>query len=272
MYVSQYKAHQPDANGFVNYSVAEHEVWEHLYTRQINLIQNRASDAYILGLEKLNYSPNQIPQLPVLSQTLMSLTGWQVVPVPALIPARDFFELLAKKCFPGATFIRSIEHLDYVQEPDIFHELFGHCPMLTDPIYADFLSQYAQQVLKFPETDWPLLQRLFWFTVEFGLIQTSDGLRIYGGGILSSVHETVYSLESHAPLRVLFDPIVALRTPYRIDQPQTVYFVIQDYQMLYDMLCQDLAKYIDEAKRLGEFPPLFAISDQQDPNIHIHAC
>lgn len=271
-FTSRYTAHKPDKHGFVRYSLAEHQVWEALYTRQVQLIQQRASHEYLAGLEKLHYRASHIPQLPDLSQSLMGLTGWQVVPVAALISARDFFELLARRCFPCATFIRGADQLDYVQEPDVFHELFGHCPMLADPIYADFVAAYAQQVLRFPESDWPLLQRLFWFTVEFGLIQTADGLRIYGGGILSSVHETAYSLESDVPLRVLFDPVAALRMPYRIDQLQAVYFVIPDYQALYAMLSTDLAKFILQARTLGEFPPLFRIQDASDPAIHVHAC
>lgn len=271
-FVSRYTAHQPDKDGFVVYSEAEHQVWEKLYTRQIKLIQNRAADAYIAGIEKLDYRANRIPQLPELSAKLQKLTGWKVVPVAALISARAFFELLADRCFPGATFIRSMAHLDYVQEPDIFHELFGHCPLLTDPIYADFVCEFAQSVLTFPESDWPLLQRLFWFTAEFGLIQTSKGLRIYGGGILSSVNETAYSLESHVPMRVLFDPITVFRTPYRIDEMQTTYFVIQDYQQLYNMLSENLAEYMQEARLLGEYPPLFVIEDPANPSIHIQAC
>ncbi len=271
-FVSRYTAHQPDKDGFVAYSEAEHQVWEKLYTRQIKVIQNRAADEYLAGIEKLGYCADRIPQIPELSAKLQKLTGWQVVPVAALISARAFFELLAARRFPGATFIRSMAHLDYVQEPDIFHELFGHCPLLTDPVFADFVSEYAQCVLKFPESDWPLLQRLFWFTVEFGLIETTKGLRIYGGGILSSVNETAYSLDSHVPMRVFFDPITAFRTPYRIDEMQTVYFVIKDYQQLYNMLSESLADCMHEARKLGEYPPLFAIEEPSNPSIHIYAC
>jgi len=182
-----------------------------------------------------------------------------------------FFELLAEKRFPAATFIRVQAELDYVKEPDIFHEIFGHCPMLTDPVYADFIQQYAQTVLTHPEEDWPLLQRLFWFTVEFGLIDTPQGLRAYGGGILSSIAETTYCVESHRPLRILFDPLVVLRTPYRIDQLQTTYFVISEYQELYAIAKENLKELLAEARALGEFPPLFDVEDH-NPSIHIHAC
>lgn len=270
-FVSRYQAHPTDDAGRVVYSAEEHAVWQQLFSRQMQIVVNRAADAYLQGLTALNMSAEQIPQLPDINQYLMQRTGWHVVPVAALIPARAFFELLAQRCFPAATFIRVQEELDYVKEPDIFHELFGHCPMLVDPIYADFVQRYAQAVLTFPESDWPLLQRLFWFTVEFGLIQTSKGLRIYGGGILSSVQETVYSVESHLPLRVFFDPLVAFRTPYRIDQLQTTYFVIQNYEELYAMATVDLHDMIRQAKLLGEFPPLFQV-EKENPNIHIHAC
>ena len=270
-FVSRYQAHHPDAAGLISYSAEEHAVWQHLFKRQMNVLPGRAAEAYLNGLAALAMTDQRIPQLPEVNQHLTPLTGWQIVPVAALISARDFFELLASRRFPAATFIRVFKELDYVKEPDIFHELFGHGPLLADPVYADFIQSYAQLVLTFPETDWPLLQRLFWFTVEFGLIETAQGLRVYGGGILSSVTETVYSVESHLPLRVLFDPLVVFRTPYRIDQLQTTYFVIRDYQQLYAMVRTDLREIIQQAKSLGEFPPLFSV-EQGNPSIHIHAC
>ena len=268
---SRYVAHKPDSQGLVNYSEGEHHVWQQLFERQIKIIPNRACDAFIAGLEKLHLSPTHIPQLPEISKRMTQLTGWEVVPVNALISAKDFFELLANCCFPAATFIRTQEELDYVQEPDIFLELFGHCPMLTDPTYAKFLQAYAKLVLTFPETEWALLQRLFWFTVEFGLIQTNHGVRAYGGGILSSISETPYSIESYIPFRVLFDPIAAFRTPYRIDQLQRVYFVIHDFATLYHLTKQDLVQQIQEAKKLGEVAPFFKV-EPHNPAIHIFAC
>jgi len=270
-FTSQYSAHQPDAQGMVKYSAEDHHVWGLLFSRQKKLIVGRACDEYLAGLDQLKLTPDRIPQLPEVSRTLSRLTGWEVAPVAALISARSFFELLATRRFPAATFIRTEDELDYVQEPDIFHELFGHCPMLTNPVYADFVQTYAKLVLTCPETDWPLLQRLFWFTVEFGLIDTAKGLRVYGGGILSSVSETVYSVESHIPLRALFDPLVALRTPYRIDQLQSVYFVIHDYRELYDVVTMNLSALLDQARTLGEFPPFFSVTEMT-PSIHIHAC
>ena len=270
-FVSKYKSHIPDAKGMVKYSRTENEVWQTLYTRQEKLWPGRACDAYLDGLKALNLPADAVPQLPDVTRVLKKMTGWEVQPVAALISAREFFELLAVRKFPAATFIRIPDELDYVQEPDIFHELVGHCPMLTNPVYADFMQDYAQMVLTFPKEDWPLLQRLFWFTVEFGLIYSLQGLRIYGGGILSSINETVYSVESDLPQRCLFDPIVAFRTPYRIDQLQKVYFVIHDHQELYKFVKLDIAGLLKKARELGEFPALFKV-EKNNPSIHVRAC
>jgi len=270
-FVSRYVSHQPDQHGNIEYSTEEHRVWKILFERQKKLLPGRACDDFLQGLKNLGLTADKIPQLPAVSSQLKARTGWQVEPVAALISARAFFELLADRRFPAATFIRCEEELDYVKEPDIFHELFGHCPMLTHQVYADFVHDYALKVLSFPESDWALLQRLFWFTVEFGLINTPQGLRAYGGGILSSTNETVYSVESDVPMRVLFNPVVAFRTPYRIDQLQPVYFVIDNYQQLYDFVVSDIHQFIQRARELGEFPPIFHV-DKDNPNIHILAC
>lgn len=268
---SRYVAHVPDAQGFINYSAEENRIWSILFERQMKLLPGRACDEFLSGLKTLDITASSIPQLPDLSQRLKNKTGWQVVPVAALISACDFFELLANKNFPAATFIRCEEELDYVKEPDIFHEIFGHCPMLTDKVYANFIHDYACKVLTFPESDWPLLQRMFWFTVEFGLINSAKGYRAYGGGILSSISETVYSIESDIPLRVLFDPVAAFRMPYRIDMLQPVYFVIENYQTLYDFVLSNFDELLKRARELGEFPPFFAVVPD-NPNIHIRAC
>lgn len=270
-FVSRYVSHQPDSKGFINYSEQEHHVWRLLYERQAKILPGRASDEFLSGLKKLQLSADRIPQLPDLSERLKAATGWQVEPVAALITAEEFFELLAKRRFPAATFIRFEDELDYVKEPDIFHEIFGHCPMLMEPVYAEFLHDYACKVLKHPQEDWALLQRLFWFTVEFGLISTAHGLRAYGGGILSSISETSYSVESKIPLRALFDPVAAFRMPYRIDMLQPVYFVINSYDELFTFVKSDIPKLLQQARELGEFPPFFPV-ENHNPNIHIHAC
>lgn len=268
---SRYVAHTPDAQGTICYSAEEHRIWSILFKRQMELLPQRACDEFLFGLDALGIRGESIPQLPEVSKRLLEQTSWQVAPVAALISAREFFMLLSKRCFPAATFIRSEEELNYVKEPDIFHELFGHCPMLTNPVFANFVHDYACKVLTFPESDWPLLQRMFWFTVEFGLIKTADGLRAYGGGILSSISETVYSVESDIPMRVLFDPVVAFRTPYRIDMLQPIYFVIDNYQVLYDFVLSDMDKFMKRARELREFPAFFPV-DLDNPNIHIRAC
>lgn len=268
---SNYKAHIPDADGIINYSAQEHKVWNILFERQMKLLPGRACDSFLKGLKALDLKAGAIPQLNEVSARLKKATGWVVAPVEALISAREFFELLAHKKFPAATFIRTEEELNYVKEPDIFHEIFGHCPMLTDTIYANFIHDFACKVLSFPESDWALLQRMFWFTVEFGLIKSPEGTRAYGGGILSSISETVYSVESDIPLRILFDPVVAFRMPYRIDMLQPVYFVIDNYQTLFDFVKSDIKALLARARELHEFPPLFHV-DANNPNIHILAC
>jgi len=270
-FVSRYVSHQPDAQGYIEYSAQEHHVWRLLFERQAEIVLGRACNEFTQGLKQLKLTADSIPQLPDLSARLKAATGWQVEPVAALISAEEFFELLAKRRFPAATFIRVEEELDYVKEPDIFHEIFGHCPMLMDRVYADFIHDFACKVLKHPKEDWALLQRLFWYTVEFGLILTNKGLRAYGGGILSSITETGYSVDSEIPLRALFEPVSAFRMPYRIDRLQPVYFVIHSFNELYAFVKSNIPKLLQQARNLGEFPPLFPV-DEHNPNIHIHAC
>lgn len=270
-FVSRYVSKETDNEGYANYSDEENETWKILYQRQQKIIPGRACDEHLKGLQVLDINPNAIPQLPDVNKKLKALTGWQVSPVKSLISHEEFFDLLANRFFPAATFIRVREELDYVKEPDIFHELYGHCPMLTHPEFSDFVATYAQKVLSMDKDDWPLMQRLFWFTVEFGLIQTSDGLRAYGGGILSSIGETPYCIESPEPQRQLFNPLVMFRTPYRIDMMQPVYFVINRFDELYDFIQSDFMETFAKARELGEFPALFPV-DKDNPNIHIMYC
>ena len=257
---TKYTAKQPDSKGHIAYTAEENAVWKILYDRQIALVQRYACPEYCEGLEIINMPKDRVPQLADISNALRPLTGWSVVPVPALITAEAFFTLLANKQFPAATFIRIREELDYLEEPDIFHEFFGHCPMLTNKIFADFMQKYGELTLSFPdEKDRELLARLFWFTVEFGLIQTKKGPRPYGGGILSSFGETQYCVDDAKPERQSFDVLNVLRTPYRIDIMQTVYFVIQNFEELFDLVRDRarLAHWLSESKRLGEFAPTF---------------
>lgn len=258
---SDYLAKTPDEKGYVNYTDEENKTWEFLIERQMTVVQNRACDAYLKGIEILNFPKNRVPQCQAISEVLLRQTGWSVEPVPALIPRDEFFTLLANRKFPAATFIRRWDEIDYLKEPDIFHEYFGHCPMLTDPRCADFMQHYGEIALKASDKEREYLARLYWFTVEFGLIQTEKGLRIYGGGILSSKHETIYCLEDPEPLRKVFDVIEVLRTPYRIDALQKIYFIIQDFATLFQLTEMDLFEKIHEADSLGLYPPMFDVDE-----------
>jgi len=254
---SKYISKTPDDKGYVHYTAEENAVWHDLYMRQMAILPERACKEYMQGIEDLGITANEIPQIPDINSRLRELSGWEVAPVPALIDFQAFFELMANKKFPAATFIRTREELDYLQEPDIFHEIFGHCPLITLPVYADFMYEYAKLGLKATHKDRVMLARLYWFTVEFGLIQSNDGLRIYGGGILSSHGESKYCLDSDKPVLKPLDPIDAFRTPYRIDIFQPLYFVIKDFTELFDLKKLDLIEKINEARELGMHAPLF---------------
>ncbi|GAB4392875.1 MAG: phenylalanine 4-monooxygenase [Gammaproteobacteria bacterium] len=257
---TSYVAKKPDENGFINYDATENAVWHDLYKRQITIVHRYACSEYTQGLTTLNLTTDRIPQCSEINQKLQQTTGWQVEPVPALIPHDYFFKLLSQRKFPAATFIRRREEFNYIQEPDIFHEYFGHCPMLTNPIYADFMHAYGHLGLntRNPQHQ-QLLARLYWFTVEFGLIQTPQGKLCYGGGILSSPEETVYAIDSDIPKRLAFNLLDVLRTPYRIDIKQPIYFVINDFEELYDLIRQDITQLLEQAIALGEFEPCYSL-------------
>ena len=246
-----YVAKHPDKDGFVSYTKEENEVWKTLYERQIKLLQGRACREFIDGVRCLNIGAEKIPQLPEVSAKLRAATGWSVTPVAALISFKEFFELLANRQFPAATFIRLPEHLDYLKEPDIFHELFGHCPLLTNRAFADFTQRVGEIGLTMTKEERVMLARLYWFTVEFGLIRAAEGLRIYGGGILSSKGESVYALESDVPKRLDFDLITVLRTTYRYDEMQTHYFIINSFADLFALVGEDLRERFHQAKAMG---------------------
>jgi phenylalanine-4-hydroxylase len=253
---STYVAKPLDENGNVSYSSAENEIWQQLLERQIPIVQNRACDEYIHGIQLLNLSHERIPQCHEVSEVLRATTGWTLEPVPALIPFDKFFNLLANRKFPAATFIRRLEELNYLEEPDIFHEVFGHCPLLTNQAYADFTHTYGKLGLTATHEDRVMLAKLYWFTIEFGLIKTQKGLRIYGGGILSSKNETIYCLEGENVIRKSFDPLDVLRTPYRIDIMQPFYFTIDSFDVLFQLMDMDLIGLIHEARKLGMHEPL----------------
>ncbi|HEX2548303.1 MAG TPA: phenylalanine 4-monooxygenase [Gammaproteobacteria bacterium] len=254
---STYTAKPVDEKGFVHYTDEENQIWSRLIKRQIPIVKKHACEEYVRGIELLNFSEDRIPQCEEVSKVLSATTGWMLEPVPALIPFNRFFQLLANRKFPAATFIRRIEELDYLQEPDIFHEVFGHCPLLTNQAYADFTEMYGKLALSASDADRVLLARLYWFTIEFGLIQTNNGLRVYGGGILSSASETPYALESSAVIRKPFDVMEVLRTPYRIDIVQPLYFVIKNFDVLFELIELDLISLIQKARALGMYPPIY---------------
>ena len=268
-HVSKYTAKIPDENGEIYFTDEEHLVWHDLMERQMPIVEQRACEEFLTGLELLKLSEDKIPSCAELNTALGKHTGWSVKPVPALIPVEEFFTLLANRIFPAASFIRLREEFDYLQEPDLFHEYFGHCPLLTNPHYADFMQAYGKLALASSDENRALLGRLYWFTVEFGLINRPDnsGVSCYGGGILSSIEETVYSVDSDTPeRRPLGNGLDALRTPYRIDILQPIYYVIDDFSQLYELLKDDgkhINKIMETSKTLGEFAPTFPpVKDQ----------
>ncbi len=254
---SGYASIPPDCRGFVAYNAEDHRTWQRLYTRQIDIIANRACDEYLAGLRILDLPADRVPQIPDINRKLGRISGWGLEAVPALIGFEEFFRLLANRRFPVATFIRRPEDLDYLQEPDVFHEIFGHCPLLTNPDYAAFSQHYGELGLTASKAQRAMLARLYWFTIEFGLVETARGLRIYGGGILSSAAETCYALESTQPLRVNLDIVEVFRTPYRIDVLQRIYFKIKALSELQAIARQDLIALTQRAEKLGMRPSLY---------------
>ncbi len=252
---SSYVSHTVDAAGNAAYTAEENAVWQTLYDRQTAIIKNRGCDEYLAGLHTLNLPTDRVPQCREVSRVLTEASGWSLQPVPALIPFEEFFRLLANRKFPAATFIRRMADLDYIKEPDVFHEIFGHCPLITLPKYAAFMQHYGELGLAASPKERVLLARLFWFTVEFGLINTAAGIRAYGGGILSSISETVYALESDIPQRIPFDLMTCLTTPYRIDVIQPIYFVLDNFTQMYELVEIDLMAAVREAQNLDMSGP-----------------
>ncbi|RDE24455.1 phenylalanine 4-monooxygenase [Motiliproteus coralliicola] len=260
---STYRARQPDRHGLIEYPDEENQTWQRLMERQLPILPGRACPEYLDGLERLQLPVDRIPQLPEINRVLERCSGWQVSPVPALISFDKFFELLANQRFPVATFIRRADEIDYLQEPDIYHEIFGHCPMLTHPRFAEFTQTYGRLGAKANPQQRAFLARLYWLTVEFGLIRTDDGIRIYGGGILSSHAETLYCLEQPKPdpearpIHQDFDLQTVLRTPYRIDILQPIYFVINNLDTLWQLARRNLLDDVAKAQQRGLLAPLF---------------
>jgi phenylalanine-4-hydroxylase len=238
------------------YTQAEHATWRRLYERQAKLLPGRACAEYLAGMEALPIDAKAIPDFRRLSDVLMRRTGWQVVAVPGLVPPEVFFEHLANRRFPAGQFIRRPEQLDYIEEPDVFHDVFGHVPMLMHTVLADFLQAYGEGGLRAQRLGaLDQLSRVYWFTVEFGLVAQDGASRIYGAGIVSSFAETRFSLEDSSPNLLKFNLPRVMRTRYRIDDFQETYFVLDKLDDLLRLAEIDFAPLYRQAKSEPEIEP-----------------
>lgn len=226
-----------------SYSAGEHDRWDRLFARQQDVLKTRACHEFLDAMATLKLSESGIPDMDRLSDRLERLTGWRVVPVADLVPDEVFFDHLANRRFPAGAFIRPESEFDYLEEPDIFHDVFGHVPLLANPVFAEFMEAYGrggQRAMKLGQLH--NLARLYWYTVEFGLLKTDSGLRIYGAGIASSPQESVFSLEDASPNRIMLDLERVMRTKYIIDDFQQTYFVINSFEDLLDTCYQDFGE------------------------------
>jgi phenylalanine-4-hydroxylase len=243
--------HRP---GWANYTAQEHAVWKILFDRQTKLLHGRACAEFVEGMQKLPIGADQIPDFRRLSDVLMEQTGWQVIAVPGLVPDAVFFEHLANRRFPAGNFIRSHDRLDYLEEPDVFHDVFGHVPMLMHPVIADYIQAYgvgglrAQRLGKLNN-----LARVYWYTVEFGLLHQANGLRIYGSG--SSYTESIFALDDPSPNRIGFNLERVMRTRYRIDDFQETYFVVRNLDELLELARIDFGPIYERIEALPEYQP-----------------
>ena len=236
-----------------SYTRDEHDRWDRLFRRSQRILQHRACDEFLAAMTALQLSESGIPDFETMSDRLEKITGWRVVPVAELVPDDIFFNHLANRRFPAGAFIRPEAQMDYLEEPDVFHDVFGHVPLLANPVFADFMQAYGkggQRAIDLGRLK--NLARLYWYTVEFGLIRSAAGLRIFGAGIMSSMTESVFALENSSPHRVAFDLERVMRTNYIIDDFQQTYFVVDSFQSL-----------LDECYR--DFGPIYArIGDARD--------
>lgn len=244
-----------------DYSIADHALWDRLYARQTSQLRDRAHPAFLHGLDTLDLGSGGIPEFRRLSERLHALTGWQVVAVPGLVPDEVFFRHLSERRFVAGNFIRSPDQIDYLEAPDVFHDVFGHVPLLADPVFADYMQAYGQGGLRSLEFGaLKRLSRLYWYTVEFGLIRDAGDLKLYGAGIVSSHGESVFALDDPSPHRIGFDLARVMRTLYKIDDYQALYVVVDSFeQLLRTTLDTDFAPLY---RRLATQPDL-AISDLQ---------
>ncbi|MFQ5958227.1 MAG: phenylalanine 4-monooxygenase [Alphaproteobacteria bacterium] len=238
------------------YGEQEHAIWRTLFARQEKILVERAAPEFLAGLSGLGIAADGIPDFARLSDVLDRATGWRIVAVPGLVPDDVFFEHLANRRFPATRWIRRRDQMDYLQEPDVFHDVYGHVPLLFNPVFADYLQAYGKGGLKALRLGaLHNLARLYWYTVEFGLLKTPAGLRIYGSGIVSSKGESIYCLEDPKPNRIAFDLMRIMRTKYRIDDYQECYFVIDSYEQLFEATRPDFTPYYAELKTSSDIAP-----------------
>ena len=239
-----------------SYSPEEHERWDRLFQRQKEVLPGRACAAFLEAMNRLELSPSGIPDMERLSDRLEPITGWRVVPVTDLVPDEIFFDHLANKRFPAGAFIRPESEFDYLQEPDVFHDVFGHVPLLADPVFSDFMQAYGQGGQRALERgQLTHLARLYWYTVEFGLVREGGELRLFGAGIMSSPDESVFALESDSPHRVGFDLMRVMRTDYIIDDFQQTYFVIDSFESLLETCYRDFGSVYDRLLGAQDIAP-----------------
>jgi len=238
------------------YTAVEHATWKTLYERQAKLLAGRACDEFIAGMASLPISAEAIPDFRALNDVLMKRTGWRVVAVPGLVPDDVFFDHLSNRRFPSGNFIRKPEHLDYLEEPDVFHDIFGHVPMLMNPAIADFIQAYGIGGLRAQKLgELSRLARVYWYTVEFGLVEQRNGLRLYGAGIASSFTESLFCLDCASPNRIRLRLERVMRTQYRIDDLQETYFVIRSLDELLEFTQIDFAPLYELARGLKDLSP-----------------
>jgi phenylalanine-4-hydroxylase len=246
------------------YTPEQHAIWRTLFHRQEAILAQRACQPFLDGLKALGVEAEGIPDFRRLNEALNRATGWSITAVPGLVADDVFFEHLAHRRFPATCFIRRQDQLDYLQEPDIFHDIFGHVPMLINPVFADYMEAYGKGGLKALQLhNLEHLARLYWYTVEFGLIRTAEGIRIYGSGIVSSKGESIYCLEDAKPNRIEFDLPRVMRTRHRIDDYQESYFVIDSFEQLFNATQPDFTPYYAALKSLGDVQPSEVIPEDR---------
>ena len=246
------------------YTPDQHALWRRLYERQARLIPGRACDVFLDSIKALDVSQG-IPQFDRTTEALYKATGWQLVAVPGLVPDHTFFEHLANRRFPVTVWLREESEFDYIVEPDVFHDFFGHVPLLFNPVFAEHLQEYGKGGLKALKLDGlAFLARLYWYTIEFGLIQSPEGLRIYGAGILSSGGEVDYCLRNAQPNRIPFQVERVMRTLYKIDSYQETYFVIRDFQQLFDDTAPDFTALYEQLKAQDALPANMLLPGEQN--------